>query len=199
MASRIIGILGRKQHGKDTFAARLCNEHGFTRLAFADNVRQGALDLDPVIVVQHDEYHLLEGWCLPYDRLYTTRLAHLVAALGWDEAKKIREVRRTLQRFGSESIRNLDPDFWVRAVMTQAADILGPVVLTDVRFPNEVAAVVTAAGTTVRIVNPNKPRPAEEHISESGLDYYTPRFTIPNAGTIEDLHRHADRIASLTA
>lgn len=197
MASRIIGVLGRKRHGKDTFAARLCNEHGFTRLAFADNVRQAALDLDPYITVQQDEYRLLEGWCLPYDRVYLTRLSHLVGALGWEQAKEIREVRRTLQNFGTESIRKLDPEFWARAVMTQAAAIDGPVVITDVRFPNEVAAVVTNTGTTVRVVNPRLPRPDEEHISESALDYYAPRFTVPNVGTIEDLHRHADRIASL--
>jgi hypothetical protein len=197
MASRIIGVLGRKRHGKDTFAARLTNEHGFTRLAFADKLREAALKLDPYIVVQHDEYHLLNGWTLPYDRLYTARLSHLVHGLGWEAAKEIREVRRTLQHMGV-GVRELDPEFWVRIVMTQAAEIPGPVVITDVRFPNEVAAVVSNAGTTVRVVNPRIERPAEEHISESALDYYTPRFTIPNAGTIEDLHRHADRVAALS-
>lgn len=196
MASRIIGVLGRKRHGKDTFAARLCNDHGFTRLAFADKLREAAYQADPLIAVEQDEYALLDGWCLPYDRPYVTRLQHLVQAVGWERAKEIREVRRTLQHIGV-GVRELDPDFWVRIVMTEAATINGPVVITDVRFPNEVAAVVTNAGTTVRVVNPRLPRPDEEHISERALDFYAPRFTVPNVGTIEDLHRHADRIAGL--
>jgi hypothetical protein len=205
MASRIIGVMGRKRHGKDTFAARLCNDHGFTRLAFADALRYAAFALDPYIVVTSDEYGPLirEGWCLPYDRPYTPRLSHLVTALGWEKAKEFREVRRTLQHMGV-GVRDLDPEFWVRIVMEQAAAIPGPVVITDVRFPNEVDAVegaslrdVADVGYTVRVVNPRIERPTEEHVSESALDYYTPRFTIPNAGTIEDLHKHADRIAAL--
>jgi hypothetical protein len=198
MASRIIGVMGRKRHGKDTFAARLCNDHGFTRLAFADALRYAAFALDPYIVVTSDEYGPLirEGWCLPYDRPYTPRLSHLVTALGWEKAKEFREVRRTLQHMGV-GVRDLDPEFWVRIVMEQAAEIAGPVVITDVRFPNEADAVVAAGGTTVRVVNPRIERPAVEHISESGLDHYAPRFTIPNAGTIEDLHKHADRVAVL--
>lgn len=198
MASRIIGVMGRKRHGKDTFAARLTNEHGFTRLAFADKLREAALKLDPFIVVQHDEYGVLDGWCLPYDRPYTARLSHLVGALGWEVAKELREVRRTLQRMGV-GVRDLDPEFWVRIVMEQAADIPGPVVITDVRFPNEFDAVSNHPhGVTVRIVNARLPRPSEEHISESALDQFTPRFTVPNSGTIEDLHVFADRI-SVTA
>ncbi|MGW5402640.1 deoxynucleotide monophosphate kinase family protein [Streptomyces sp. NPDC003952] len=191
MASRIIGVLGRKRHGKDTFAARLTNEHGFTRLAFADKLREAALKLDPIITVYPHEYgHLPQEWCLSFDRPMLPRLSYVVAAVGWERAKEIREVRRTLQHMGV-GVRDLDPDFWVRIVMEQATEIPGPVVITDVRFPNEVAAVISATGTTVRVVNPRVERPELEHISESALDYYTPRFTVPNAGTIEDLHRHA--------
>ncbi|MFC0623818.1 deoxynucleotide monophosphate kinase family protein [Kribbella deserti] len=197
MASRIIGVLGRKRHGKDTFAARLCSEHGFTRLAFGDNLRTAVLKQDPFIVVTSDEYGVLarEGWALPYPGPYVTRLSHLVQALGWDKAKELREVRRTLQHMGM-GVRDLDPDFWLRIVLDQAATVHGPVVITDVRFSNEVDAVRNhLRGSTVRIVNPRIPRPAEDHVSESALDYFTPDITVPNAGTVEDLHRHADRIA----
>ncbi len=199
MASRIIGVLGRKRHGKDTFAARLCNEHGFTRLAFADKLREAALKLDPVIPVYPEEYGLLPGgWALPYGPAapYLPRLSHLVDVLGWEAAKELREVRRTLQHMGV-GVRDLDPDFWVRIVLTEAAQIPGPVVVTDVRFPNEVDAVRNHfRGRTVRIVNPRIVPPAQEHISESALDSYTPNVTVLNTGTIEDLHRHADELAT---
>ncbi|MFB6726801.1 hypothetical protein ACFCV3_41920 [Kribbella sp. NPDC056345] len=202
MASRIIGVLGRKRHGKDTFAARLCNEHGFTRLAFADKLREAALKLDPIIPVYPEEYGLLpDGWALPYGPAapYLPRLSHLVDAMGWEAAKELREVRRTLQHMGV-GVRDLDPDFWVRIVLDAADTIPGPVVITDVRFPNEVDAVRNHfRGRTVRIVNPRIARPAEEHISESALDAYEPDVTVDNSSTIESLHLRADRIATLAA
>lgn len=200
MASRIIGVMGRKRHGKDTFAARLCNEHGFTRLAFADKLREAALKLDPIIEAEPGERwdygYGGDSYASPCIASYT-RLSDLVNSAGWERAKDTDEVRRTLQHMGV-GVRDLDPDFWVRIVMEQAAEIPGPVVITDVRFPNEVAAVVTQAGFAVRVVNPRIPRPDDEHISETALDYYTPRLTVPNTGTIEDLHSHADRIAALS-
>lgn len=196
MASTIVGVLGRKRHGKDTLASRLVTAHGFTRFAFADKLREAALKLDPVIPVYPDEYGKLPAhWTLAFfDRPILPRLSYLVRELGWEAAKELREVRRTLQHMGV-GVRDLDEDFWVRAVMVAVDNHPGPVVITDVRFPNEVAAVASRGGTTVRVVNPRLPRPDAEHISESALDHYAPRFTVPNAGTIEDLHRHADLIA----
>jgi hypothetical protein len=191
MASRIIGVLGKKRHGKDTFAARLTEEHGFTRFAFADALREAALKLDPVIKVEQDESHLL-----PWASVRHPRLSTIVREIGWERAKEIREARRTLQRFGV-GIRDLDPDFWVNVVMRQIDAHDGPAVITDVRFPNEVAAVISRAGRTVRVVNPRVPVSPDQHISETALDLYQPRHVVMNSGTIEDLHAAADRIAYL--
>jgi hypothetical protein len=202
MASTIIGVLGKKRAGKDTFARRLVEAHGYTRLAFADALRDAALALDPIIRVDSDEYGLLpQDWCAEWARPYMIyRLSHLVSALGWEDAKAHPEVRRTLQNYGV-AIRDLDPDFWVRVVMDQARDIDGPVVITDVRFPNEAEAVERASmrdvadiGRTVRVARPGIISD-DTHISETALDSWTPDMTIPNAGTVEDLHRHADYVA----
>lgn len=195
MASRIIGVLGKKRHGKDTFATRLIEEHGFTRFAFADALRETALKLDPQILIEQDEYHVYRGWAFRTPLIL--RLSSVVKDHGWERAKELREVRRILQHIGT-GVRDLDPDFWVR-VVTEAVDAhRGPVVITDVRFPNEVAAVVSRAGRTVRVVNPRVPASDDNHISETALDLYQPRHVVMNSGTIEDLHKHADRIASLS-
>lgn len=194
MASRIIGVLGKKRHGKDTFATRLTEEHGFTRFAFADALREAALKLDPLVKVEQDESHLIP-WASAYGSF--TRLSTVVRDLGWESAKELREVRRTLQRMGV-GVRDLDPDFWVRALMRQVDDHAGPVVITDVRFVNEVDAVLARRGFTVRVVNPRVPASDDTHISETALDTYLPRHTVYNAGTIEDLHVFADRIAALS-
>jgi hypothetical protein len=193
MASTIIGVLGKKRAGKDTFARRLVEAHGYTRLAFADALRDAALALDPIIPAAYRDGEPLReyGW---------HRLSDEVEAFGWEDAKAHPEVRRTLQNYGV-AIRDLDPDFWVRVVMDQARDIDGPVVITDVRFPNEAEAVERASmrdvadiGRTVRVARPGIISD-DTHISETALDSWTPDMTIPNAGTVEDLHRHADYVA----
>lgn len=181
----IIGLLGRKRSGKDTFAARLVEVHGFIRYAFADNVRQAALDLDPIIGV------------LPSGKLY--RLCQAVSEYGWEALKDHGhwgpEIRRTLQRFGSESIRALDPDFWVRTVMAQIRADDVPAVITDVRFPNEHAAVWAAGGYTIRILRPGNDT-SDTHISETALDNHRVDDEILNGGTVDNLHQRADRLAA---
>jgi hypothetical protein len=191
MASRIFGVLGKKRHAKDTFATRLTEEHGYTRFAFADALREAALKLDPIVSVTGGSY--APGGLPPR----TFRLSDWVRTFGWEQAKENDEVRRTLQRMGV-GVRDLDPEFWVRVVMDAVDNHLGPVVITDVRFPNEFHAIAQRGGRTVRVVNPRVPVPDDDHVSETALDLYQPRHVVMNAGTIEDLHRHADRIAALS-
>lgn len=188
----ILGLVGRKRVGKDTFAGRLVSEYGFTRLAFADNVRQAALDLDPIVdvVPWRDEFE-------PRDfGADVVHLSMLVEAEGWELAKERPEVRRVLQRFGTETIRKLDPDFWVRPVMEQAIRLVKegrPVVITDVRFLNEAKAVERASGALIRIVRPGLDD-RDTHASETELDRRWCDFVLMNDGTLEDWQRTADEI-----
>src|SRR5690606_2925967 len=71
--------------------------------------------------------------------LMPLRLTQVVGNLGWERAKDVPEVRRTLQRLGV-AIRELDTGFWLHAAARTIEAALGggrPVVVTDVRFPNE--------------------------------------------------------------
>jgi len=173
----LIGVSGRKRHGKDTFAARLVEHHGFTRVAFADPMREMALTLDPIIS---------EGW----------RLSELVEAFGWEEAKANPEVRRTLQRLGTEAGRGvLGESIWVDTAMRHARHLGGHIVFTDCRFPNEAQAVRAAGGLVVRVSRPGFVDDGDTHSSESALDNYPFDHIVLNDGTIEDLHAIADRIA----
>lgn len=185
MATQLIGLTGRKRSGKDTFAERLVLHHGYKRFAFADNVRQAALDLDPIIVQAHTNGGIM------------LRLSHVVAGHGWEKAKEIPEVRRTLQRFGSESIRRLDPTFWVRTVMDAVSNHDGPAVITDVRFPNELEAVHDADGWSVRITRTGLPDDGDLHISETALDDAAVNLGYSNNATIAALHAKADECARI--
>jgi hypothetical protein len=184
----LLGLTGRMRSGKDTFASRLVAEHGFTRLAFADALKSSILEIDPIAVA--------DGGLGPIG------LSKLVSEMGWEEAKSIPEVRRLLQAYGV-AIRNLDADFWVRVVMTQAQALLTAgrsVVITDVRFPNEADAVLAfSEGRLGMVVRPGLPAD-NLHISETALLHYpvdASRATvIINSGSLDELFAQADRLAT---
>lgn len=181
----LIGLIGKKRSGKDTFASTLVEERGFTRYAFADPLKEAALGLDPLIRFEQDETYLATPDYYFGVGPKIERLSAVVERLGWEQAKEIREVRRTLQNYGV-AIRGIEEDFWTRTTMEKALAHRGPVVITDVRFPNEVEAVHRAGGIIVRIVRPGLASD-DSHVSETALDGYPADLDVLNAGTVETL------------
>ncbi|MER6314590.1 hypothetical protein ABT237_12580 [Streptomyces sp. NPDC001581] len=142
----LVGLAGLAGSGKDT-AAKALVAIGWQRRAFADKVKDFLYAVNPWI-----EAH---GY---------SPLASEVDQFGWDTVKKMQpEVRRYLQRCGTEAGRAvLGEDIWVDALF-QDAEGWGPTVITDVRFPNEAAEIVRRGGLVVNIL-----RPGQEVITESG-------------------------------
>jgi len=196
----IIAMTGRARAGKDTVAARLVSEHGFTRVAFADGVREAALALDPIIRVDTD-------WIDPDDREQgwseeEIRLAQLVTELGWDEAKSVPEVRRTLQRIGSEAGWMIHgQNLWIDLAAVKVRRHLAegtPVVITDMRFPHEASWLDEQQRAWLWLVQ----RPDNEqtltgeaaaHASESGELGREPDLVIENDADLDALHAKVDQ------
>jgi hypothetical protein len=178
-----IALIGRARSGKDTVAARLVDS-GYTRVAFADPLKRALLDVNPYV---------------PTGPGITVRLESLIADVGWDYAKDhYPEVRRLLQHTG-QTVRELDPWFWVRAAMHSIGRIWSPVVVSDVRYPNEAEALRDAGFRIVRIVRPDAgplPGDASAHDSETALDDYRADALIHNGGSLAELHLRADALTS---
>lgn len=181
--SAVVGLIGKKRSGKDSFAQTLVEEFGFRRFAFADPLKEAALRSDPIVrtYVTLDEEYLdhVDG---------IERLSSVVSRLGWEDAKEIPEVRRTLQNYGV-AIREIEPDFWVRATLDRAllhASTSGPVVVTDVRFPNEAQEIRDAGGKIVRIIRPGLVSD-DTHASEIALDDYEADVEVLNDRDLETL------------
>ena len=174
----IIGLSGYAQTGKDTVAQHLVEQYGFTRIAFADPIREALYALDPIL---HD-----------YPAIPGIRLSWIVDKSGWESVKKeSAEARRMLQRLGTEVARNQwSPNFWVDLAM-QKASKFGKVVITDVRFPNEYEAIRGANGDIWRVVKPGVSA-VNAHASEVALDNYTFDKTILNNGSLDILHQSID-------
>lgn len=176
----VIGLMGYAQVGKDTLAAQLVKHHGFERIAFADALRDCLYALDPIIYFRADPIEIV-------------RLRSVVDTLGWDRAKTtFPEVRELLQRMGTEVGREiLGNDIWVQTALAKVKPG-GKYVITDVRFPNELAAIDKLGGKLLRIKREGY-GPVNGHWSETALDGYQADMELWNCGTPEYL---ADLVAS---
>jgi len=164
----IIGLGHVARAGKDTLAARLVERHGFVRVAFADAMRE---------LVYRSDAH--------------TR--HIVQLYGWEEAKQRPTVRQKLVDVGNDAREVIGPDVWIWAAFEKMAPA-GDYVITDVRYPNEVAAV-QSRGVAVKV---NRPGVAPlDNVADLALaDFDGWDVQIENDGTVALLHARADDLVA---
>jgi hypothetical protein len=175
----LLGLSGYAQSGKDTVAKVLINEYGFIRIAFADIIRTSLYTLDPIVAVDESAQPI--------------RLKEKVDSLGWDKAKLEPEIRRLLQIFGTEIGRTLlGPDIWVNLALAQIQDEKD-YVITDVRFPNEAAAIKERDGSLWRVSRPTITA-VNQHLSEKALAEYQFDAYINNDQDLAHLHQHVKNL-----
>ena len=115
-----------------------------------------------------------------------TRLQDVVNNNGWEDAKKLPEIRRLLQVLGTDAGRKiLGENIWVDTVLNKVKD--KNVVITDCRFPNEAKALKNSGGFVVRVERPGMAA-INNHLSETSLDGWPFDLIVLNGGTLESLH-----------
>lgn len=180
---KLIGFSGYAGAGKDESARALTTvDPPWRRIAFADPLKALALDLDPLVSITP----------MP------VRLADLVRERGWDEAKREPDVRRLLQNLGQGVRDRVLPDAWLLAFGGHLG-ALPPsetlVVVTDVRYPNEVDLIRDLGGIVVRVHRPGYGA-VNGHSTETALEGYPFNHAIVNDGTVAELH---DKVRALVA
>lgn len=149
MKTNLIAFSGLAGVGKSTAANYLVANHGFTRLSFADPLRDmlKALGLSDADFTQ-------EGKTRPHQLL---------------QGKTPREA---LQSLGTEWGRNMIGDeIWRDAAIRRAHEIIsrgGKVVFDDCRFNNEAEAILSIGGFVVGLCREGIKR-AGGHASEAGI------------------------------
>jgi hypothetical protein len=159
----LIGLSGYARSGKDTAAEVLVSEYGFTRIAFADKLREVLYKLDPVVGFQGNVFKMT---------IFPKRVSEVIDQYGWDGYKETEygsEIRSLLQRLGTEAGREtLWDSIWVDATLNNLSPE-GKYVVTDCRFPNEAQAILDKGGEVWR-VSRRGVGPANTHASETSLD-----------------------------
>jgi hypothetical protein len=185
----VIGLSGHAQAGKDTVGQYLVRYHGFTRLAFADLLKEVLYRVNPVVLIATSSCAFDEG------------VEDVVQRLGWEEAKKqIPEVRRLLQQLGV-AMRFVEPDVWVHPVREAILASPGRYVITDVRFPNELKMIWAFGNYRCPAVNVLVERDVPEmfHISEHALEGFMFDEILHNDGPIYELYAQVERLVERLA
>ena len=153
MMPPVIGLAGPARSGKDTFYRLVLAPRKYVRLASADAVRGVAysIALAEATVARTLPGAYAEFACLAAAGALLSmeggriRPDTTAAFYTWWGVEKPRNVRRALQRIGTEVGREtLDPGLWIFALLPEVRRIVeagGRVAITDVRFPNEAAAL----------------------------------------------------------
>jgi len=207
----IIGISGLIGSGKDTVADYLVNVHEFRRESFAGTLK------DAVAAVFGWDRTLLEGrtkasreWREQVDTWWATRLnmPHLTP-------------RWVLQYWGTEVMRRgFHDDIWIASIENKIRNLQDNVVISDCRFPNEIAAIKAAGGLVIRTTRGPDPEwfPAAEVVNvgptqnlswasnKSVLDNYKVHasetawagtefnYILDNNGSMDELYAQVDNL-----
>jgi len=157
----LIGLLGHKQHGKDSvFAALRQIEPTAQRIAFADPLYEEVADACNVTVEfikAHKEVFrpMMQWWGTEFRR-----------GIGGND------------------------DYWIDRAKDALRIVLNPVIVfTDVRFPNEAKMIKERQGVLWRVVRPGMPV-QDGHPSETVMKDYPVDRVIPNDGTLNRLRDH---------
>ena len=185
----IIGLVGYIGSGKGTVGDTLVRDHGYTKFAFADALK------DAVSTIFTWPRGLLEGDSNA-SRAFRERVDP------WWSMKFGYEVtpRLILQKFGTEACREgIADNIWI-AALEKRMQGYEDVVISDCRFSNEINFIRSAGGVIVRVKrgpDPTSEELSKMHISETAWNSYTPDFVIENEGTIDDLKEKVKNVLTL--
>lgn len=138
----LIGFVGLIGSGKDTAADYLVHHCGFKRDSFANALK------DAVSSIFGWNREMLEGrtkeareWREKVDTWWSSRLNIPNLTPRW-----------ILQQWGTEVCRvGFHDDIWIASLENRLRNTTDNIVISDVRFPNEITAIRNAGGLIVRI------------------------------------------------
>lgn len=182
----LIGVLGKKMHGKDTIANYMCTFYKFQRIAFADTLKQTCASL----------------FGFTYRQLYKDKKEEVDPTWGITP-------REAMQYMGTEVVRkgmsNLIPgigeNFWIKCMEKRLKDCYSNtnVVISDVRFQNEVDFIHSMGGKVIKVEREFEEESLNfvNHESELAIDKITNYDFLVHNKELEDLYSYIDSIMIL--
>lgn len=174
----IIGLAGRARSGKDTTAQFICDAVQAQQISFAQPLRDG---LKAMFNLRDEHFS---------EALKERPLPHVGG----------KSPRTLMQTLGTEWGREMiSRGLWTELAMHRAKSLLvdpsqvNAVVISDVRFDEEAAAILESGGVVIEVVRPGAPKVAK-HSSEMGVNEVYIDHTLVNDGTLSDLQRKVEEL-----
>jgi hypothetical protein len=192
---RLIGIGGKKRHGKDTVADHLVDKYGWVKLGMSDPLDIALQRENPYVRIEPGEAGNLAG-----KRAKFLLYSEIRAGYDYVTAKTITNVRDLLKRLGTEVGRELiGENTWVDVADTMIYDLLAEgknVILTGARFPNELAMVNKYEnGETWYVTRPGfEDGEADTHASETSVSEEDFSVVIKNDSDLDTLYENVDNL-----
>jgi len=195
----IIALSGVAGNGKDTVADYLVNNHGFRRESFAGNLKDG------ISAMFGWDREMLEGrskssreWREQVDEWWAKRLDMPQLTPRW-----------ILQYVGTDVIRsNFHDDMWIASLENKLRKADDNIVISDVRFKNEVAMLRNLGAVCVEVTRFEKPdwyqiaigggSLEDSGIHRSEYDWIGTKFdhTLDNNSSMDKLYEQIESLLS---
>lgn len=180
----LIGLCGKKRHGKDTMADYLVNKYGFIKLVLAEPIKNICKEL----------------FGFTDEQLYGNKKEDI------DEFWKI-SPRTIMQYFGTEIMRNkfteimphIGDNIFIEILKKKIYNLQRlnndvKIVVSDIRYLNEVEMIHSLNGFMFKIIR-NIVNNPDDHSSETTIDQIN-CCIIDNNNSIENFYLNIDKIAS---
>lgn len=174
---QIIGISGKKGHGKDTLGKFFIDNYQYQRFAFADPLKK---ILEIIFDFTDDQlFGNLKEIPDPYWNCSPRKIQQFVGTdLFRDQLGQI--------------IPNLDKNIWVEVTKRkiQKQMLNNPksrIIITDVRFCNEAQMIRELNGVIIK-VNRDSIKNLDSHVSETENDEIIEDYYVSNNGTINEMY-----------
>jgi hypothetical protein len=176
---KVIGVMGKKFHGKDTVADHIVKNYGHDKISFADPLKEGCRQI----------------FGLDDEQLYGSKKETI------DEYWGVKP-RTILQYVGTDLFRNqlmeiipdLGKNVWIKRMEKTFIDNPDKsYIVADVRFPNELEMIERHGGIVIKVNRPNQVS-GDTHASETNIDKMDGDVLIQNDSTLDELYHRVNMV-----
>jgi hypothetical protein len=181
---KLVGLVGHIGSGKSTVAQRLTTTHGYKEYSFAQPLKKACQALFSFTDDQvYGDYKIKET---PDHRWFNVSPRQVLQFVGTDLLRE--QMDRLMPGIGK--------DIFIHAFINAYQGMTTNVVISDVRFDNEVKAIKDLGGIIIKIERDGIQKHSD-HTSEALVDVIEPDYVLANDGTLEELHAKIDALIEI--